>query len=384
MSRPLLAAGLLALLCAWAAGTGCSSGSASTSLSARLVAPGGASPLLGLLDTQAILEHVPSRYGTLPGRGGVPIFWRAIDPGDYRFRYRYEAGGGQVHGRRFAVDFDAAPAPAAGPAVPRGTVILLHGWMMDGDSLLPWSLTLAQAGYRSIALDLRNHGRSGAGLSGYGTRESDDVVRVIEQLRQRGEIRGPLYLFGVSYGAATALFSADKLGDQVAGVVAMESFANAGRGIRDMVPHLLAETPHGWQARAVSGYMRWRYGGQDIGQVIAAADRQLGMDLDRLDVTAALADTRACVLLLHGDADRHIPVAHGRALAAAAPRARYLELPGEDHLTLPMRIDVLAPLVEDWFAHNPRASPQCPRPRPLPAGEGQRARFTTAAAASHG
>ena len=61
--------------------------------------------------------------------------------------------------------------------------------------------------------------------------------------------------------------------------------------------------------------------------------------------------------------DAHVPVAHGRALAAAAPRARYLELPGEDHLSLPMRLDRLAPTVEDWFARTPDpgngACPHC-------------------------
>jgi len=383
MSRPLLAAGLLALLCAWAAGTGCSSATPSTSLSERLVSPGGASPLLGLLDSGALLERVPNRHGSLAGRDGVPIFWRAVDPGNYGFRYTYARTAG-ADGLPFRLGFDGAPPRAPVLSTPRGTVILLHGWMMDGDSLLPWSLTLAQAGYRTIALDLRNHGQSGAGPSGYGTRESDDVVRVIDELRQRGEIAGPLYLFGVSYGAATALFTADKLGDRVAGVVAMESFANAGRGIRDMVPHLLSETPHGWQARAVSQYMRWRYGDQDLDQVIAAADRRLDMDLDRLDVAPALADARACVLLVHGDADRHIPVAHGRRLAAASPRARYLELHGEDHLTLPMRIDLLAPVVEQWFAANPQARAQCPQAQPLPLDPGQRVELTKPAAATRG
>jgi len=381
MSRPFLAAGLLALLCAWLAGTGCSS----TSLSARLVAPSGASPLLALLDSQTALQQLPSRSGTLPGRDQVPIFWRAFDPGDYGFQYRFhrsQAVGGLPR-NAFDLHYDARAAERPRVA-PRGTVILLHGWMMDGNSLLPWSLSLAQAGYRTIALDLRNHGQSGSGLSGYGTRESDDVVRVVGELRQRGEIVGPLYLFGVSYGAATALFSADKLGDQVAGVVAMESFANAGRGIRDMVPHMLAEQPHGWEARAVSGYMRWRYGSQDLGQVIAAADQQLGLDLDRLDVAPAVEDTRACVLLLHGDADRHIPVAHGRALALAAPRARYLELHGEDHLSLPMRVDLLEPMVAQWFAANPQPQAQCPAPMQLPAGENLRAALSPADPASQG
>ncbi len=64
----------------------------------------------------------------------------------------------------------------------------------------------------------------------------------------------------------------------------------------------------------------------------------------------ALAQVPACVLLVHGRDDEHIPVAQGRALAAAAPHARYLEVAGEDHLTLPMRLDRLSPVVNDWFA----------------------------------
>lgn len=381
MSRPFFVAGLLALLCAWLAGTGCSS----TSLSSRLVAPGGASPLLGTVDAQALLSQIPNRSGTLPGRDEVPIFWRAFEPGDYGFTYHFSRGLGANGFTRSAFKFNLDPHLAAQPrTTPRGTVILLHGWMMDGNSLLPWSLTLAQAGYRAIALDLRNHGQSGSGLSGYGTRESDDVVRVIGELRQRGEITGPLYLFGVSYGAATALFSADKLGDQVAGVVAVESFANAGRGIRDMIPHMLAETPQGWQARAMSGYMRWRYGHQDLDRVIAAADQQLGLDLDKLDVAPAVMDARACVLLLHGDADHHIPVSHGRLLATSAPRAHYLELHDEDHLSLPMRLDLLAPMVTQWFEANPASQAQCPAPLQLPAGEEIRAALNPAYPASRG
>lgn len=64
-------------------------------------------------------------------------------------------------------------------------------------------------------------------------------------------------------------------------------------------------------------------------------------------------------MLVHGDADRQVPVAHGRALAASAPHARYLEVPGEDHLTLPMQLDTLGPVVVDWFEH-----PPCEPPHP--------------------
>lgn len=333
----------------------------STSLSDRIVAPGGVSTLLDTARIAAAVDSVPNRHGRVTGRAGVPIFWRAFDPGQYGVSYRYLA---QPHDNGLPLQTGlqlALPTPFRAQA-PRGTVVLLHGWMMNGDAMLPWSLQLAQAGYRVVTIDLRNHGHSGVGPSGYGTFESDDVIDVIDALQARGEVVGPLYLFGVSYGAATALFTADKLGDRVSGVVAMESFANAGDAIRSMIPHLMSLQPTAWKAQAIAAYARWRYGGQDINQVIAAASQRLDVDLDRVDVARALADTRACVLLLHGQDDQHVQVSQGRRLAAASPRVHYIEMRGEDHISLPLRLDLLGGVVDDWLARDGHAGERCPAP----------------------
>ncbi len=337
------------------------SSAASTSLSDRLVAPGGVSTLLDTARIAEAVEAVPNRHGFVTGRAGVPLFWRAFDPGRYGLRYHYLA---QQHdnGEPLNTGLQLALPQPFQPQAPRGTVVLLHGWMMNGDSMLPWSLQLAESGYRVVTIDLRNHGHSGAGPSGYGTFESDDVIDVIDALQRRGEVVGPLYLFGVSYGAATALFTADKLGDRVTGVVAMESFANAGDAIRSMIPHLMSLQPTAWKAQAMAAYGRWRYGGQDINAVIAAASQRLDLDLDTVEVTRALADTRACVLLLHGQDDAHVRVDQGRALAAASPRVHYIEMRGEDHITLPLRLDLLGGVVGDWLAHDEHAGGSCPAP----------------------
>ena len=338
-----------------------STSTTSTSLSDRLVAPGGVSTLLDTARIEAAVDSVPNRHGRVTGRAGVPIFWRAFDPGQYGLRYQYLP---QPHDNGLPLQTGlqlALPSPFRAQP-PRGTVVLLHGWMMNGDAMLPWSLQLAQAGYRVVTIDLRNHGHSGAGPAGYGTVESDDVIDVIDALQARGEVVGPLYLFGVSYGAATALFAADKLGDRVAGVVAMESFANAGDAIRSMIPHLMSLQPTAWKAQAMAAYARWRYGGQDIDQVIAAAGRRLDLDLDRVDVARALADTRACVLLLHGQDDQHVQVGQGRRLAAASPRVHYIEMRGEDHISLPLRLDLLGGVVDDWLARDGQVGGHCPAP----------------------
>ncbi len=131
---------------------------------------GGVSTLLDRPRIAAAIAELPNRHGFAPGRDGVPIFWRVFDPGDYGARYHYLP---QRHENGLPLDTGlslAVPRPFRAQA-PRGTVVLLHGWMMNGDSMLPWSLQLAESGYRVVTLDLRNHGQSGTGPSGYGTYE---------------------------------------------------------------------------------------------------------------------------------------------------------------------------------------------------------------------
>ena len=326
----------------------------SAALAAQLVAPGGTSPLLPREPIEAALARLDDRSGHVTTSAGVEVFWRAVDPGDYRLRLSWPEG--QTVADTFP---DLYFRPASGRAeAPRGTVVLLHGWMMHGDSMLPWALRLGEAGYRTIALDLRNHGRSGEAPTGYGIREAGDVVDVVAALREQGEVTGPLHLLGVSYGAATAIFAGADPRLQAESVVAMESFAVADAAVRDMVPYMLTDAPAPPAAWLTRQWMRWQLDDAALDAAIAQAGATLHLPLDQVDVTAALAAV-PCPLLVHGDADRHVPVAHGRALAASAPHARYLEVPGEDHLTLPMQLDTLGPVVVDWFER-----PRCDPPHP--------------------
>src|SRR5262249_49317350 len=50
------------------------------------------------------------------------------------------------------------------------------------------------------------------------------------------------------------------------------------------------------------------------------------------DLRGMLPSIRVPTLILHRIGDRHIRIGHGRYLARRIPRARYVELPGEDHL----------------------------------------------------
>jgi len=315
-------------------------------LSQRFVAPGGVSTLMPSARIEQALLRLPHREGHVITSAQVEVHWRAFDPGAYQLDYTYR--GDSIGGESMDFSLDFLP-PESASTPPHATVLLLHGWMMDGGSLLPWALHLAEAGYRTITMDLRNHGASSAALAGYGTREAFDVVDLVSELRERGEIVGPLHILGVSYGAATAIFSAREMGMDVGSVVAIESFDNAARAVRDMVPHLLSKAPDTPLKKIAHRLTRWRISGDTLERAIAIAGERLDLPLETVDVGVALSEVHACVLLIHGSEDRHVPVTHGRSLARAAPRAQYIEVAGENHISLPMRLDRLAPTVIDWF-----------------------------------
>lgn len=247
------------------------------------------------------------------------------------------------------------------PLPRRGTVVYLHGWGLDGGSMLAWALALADAGYDGVAVDLRNHGGSSRAPAGFGPREAGDIVSLLDGLDARGELHPPVYLFGVSYGASTALFAEPALRGRLAGIVAMEPYANAADGIHGLVAGTLAEDGGNARWRVFRAYARRRYTPAVIDGAIADAGRRLQLDLSRIDVRASLARSRTCTLLLHGGHDDLLPVATTRRLATLAPVVRYAELPDENHMTLPVRIDWLATPIGDWLQAT--AQGRCPEMR---------------------
>jgi class 3 adenylate cyclase len=74
------------------------------------------------------------------------------------------------------------------------------------------------------------------------------------------------------------------------------------------------------------------------------------MDLYReMDVRAILPTIDVPTLVLHRSGDRMISAAQGRYLAESIPGARYLELPGDDHLPFAGDLDAILDEVEEFL-----------------------------------
>jgi pimeloyl-ACP methyl ester carboxylesterase len=97
----------------------------------------------------------------------------------------------------------------------------------------------------------------------------------------------------------------------------------SGATMRALVPERhLADVVRAWAARA-----------EQEGASPGAALDLLDMNLD-IDVRPLLARVRAPAVVLHATGDRVVRVGNGRALAAAIPGARLVEVPGDDHAFL--------------------------------------------------
>jgi len=70
--------------------------------------------------------------------------------------------------------------------------------------------------------------------------------------------------------------------------------------------------------------------------------------INNMDVRAVLPAIRVPTLVLHRRGDRLVDVANGRYLAAHIPGARYLELPGDDHIYFAGDADSLLDEIEEF------------------------------------
>jgi pimeloyl-ACP methyl ester carboxylesterase len=114
-------------------------------------------------------------------------------------------------------------------AIPRTTVVFLHGLIIDNLSSFYYTLAgpVMDAGAEAFLYDLRGHGRSERPPTGY---SPDDSVSDLAALLDACGIDHPVYLLGNSYGAVVAARMAMTHPDRVAGIILVEGHYNTVGG----------------------------------------------------------------------------------------------------------------------------------------------------------
>ncbi len=231
-------------------------------------------------------------------------------------------------------------------------VLMLHGWgdsRLGALSRLPAVLPVAS---RVLAIDLPGHGES-SGQSSVGHREAEAVEAIVDSLARESEeadhrragLAGladgasppatrRFVLFGWSMGAGVAIDATSRLaGDaRLAGVIAEAPYRHAITPARNMLR--LRALPSGWNLRAALAMMRMS------GSRVSRGSRPF----DRAALAARIA---VPMLVIHGELDEISPIEDGRAIAAATPRTRLIELAGASHYGLWSDLGVSERLARD-------------------------------------
>jgi pimeloyl-ACP methyl ester carboxylesterase len=330
---------VLLAACAFAAGC--------ASLSSRIAEPYDVGPSAEFAPT---LERALSiREGAVTAREGNRIAYRLVAAAEYGLTTHYAR---RPDGVEFRFKTQGAPKPRQ--AV--GTVVYLHGWGLDHASMLPWALALAEQGYGGVLPDLRHHGESAPAPPGYGAREAGDVAALVKALERDGQLTRPLYLFGVSYGGGAALLAALDGKVHPQGVIAMAPMIVPADAIHRMVATMRDDEAHSLRAKLRRAWVRRWYTPARVEHQISAAGRRLRVDLRSSAIADALRDPALpCTALVQGGADGVVDPATARVFAS--PRVRYLELEQDTHFTLPLRVDLLAPVLAQWLLSTVRCPP---------------------------
>ncbi len=319
------------------------SGCTSAMLAHKVVAAPNKSGIKPLFANWEPLKHAPEAFAETwtveVGPPGARLAVASIEPGDYGFVYDVKieyAEGKPPHVAHMNASWRPAREAKRWSVPPRGTILLLHGYLQNKNYVTPWALRLAQAGYRCVLVDLRGHGASTGKHISFGAFESRDLSTVLDDLERRGWDVERVGILGISYGASVGLVTAGR-DRRIAAVVAFEPFASAERAVPELMRAAFPEA-----ARGITDQ-----------QFAAAHEKEAawgGFSWANADIPGALERTRAPVWFIHGEKDTWVSPDHSRELMQFAPAGSKLTLvPRDNHVSLALQIEPFADGAIDWF-----------------------------------
>jgi pimeloyl-ACP methyl ester carboxylesterase len=255
------------------------------------------------------------------------------------------AGGKTLHGWWI-------PSGRAGAPV----LVLVHGWGRNAERMLPYVTMLHPAGYDLLLFDARHHGSSEEDGFASMPKFSQDIRAAVDYLRTSGlNTAGSVGVLGLSVGGSAAIHAAAR-DPRIAAVATVGAFADPS------------------DPRATLGRFWWILA-PGLPLAFRYVERKIGFRLRDVAPEKMIGRARARFLLIHGDRDEVIPLAHGRRLAAAAgERAELWVVPGRGHSD-PHLEEAMAGRLAAFFGKNLAAgNPAIFEPQAAPAKPSQSAR----------
>lgn len=225
-------------------------------------------------------------------------------------------------------------------------VVLLHGWMGDGQMWGRLDTNPASKEFQLIAVDLRGHGKSDKPheVDKYGAEMAEDVVRLLDHLKLpkahlvgysmgaivAGKVAAahPGRVLSIVYGGQAPVLT----GKNTADAREVAVFAKAVEEGRDLGEYLMEVLPADKakltadQAKALA---KIAYAGKDV-KAFAAA----GRGIKNLDVTVEqLEKCKAPFLFIHGSKEADATKQRAANIVQSLGRGEVKIIDGADHIT---------------------------------------------------
>lgn len=200
---------------------------------------------------------------------------------------------------------------------PKRVLIAMHGWRTS------WSqdFGIISKFWRDndcsiLYAEQRGQGESGGDYIGFGIIERYDCLEWAKWAAENTSPELPIYLCGLSMGAATVLMAADlDLPERVHGIMADCAFTSPHGIWKHVVQHNL-HIPYGLYHSVAGDIYR----------------KKLSIDPEECSCPKALSKSRVPVSFVHGTDDHFVPVTHTyENYKACASEKRLLVVPGADH-----------------------------------------------------
>lgn len=195
-------------------------------------------------------------------------------------------------------------------------ILFFHGYRSTAERDGSGGFQLCrEKGWHILMPDQRAHGESEGKTITFGVRERQDCLAWARYAAYRCGSETPIFLWGISMGAATVLMAADlPLPETVRGIVADCGY--------DTPAGILKETLRRWHWPLFPMYPFAALGARWFG----------GFRVDEASALDCVQRTKLPILLIHGEADRVVPCDMARALQeACASRVELLTVPGAGH-----------------------------------------------------
>ena len=199
-------------------------------------------------------------------------------------------------------------------------IIAMHGWRSSwGKDFGIVSDFLYDSGCSVLYAEQRGQNNSGGDYMGFGLTERFDCLCWIRWIRERNIKKIPVYLYGISMGAATVLMASgagEELVPDIHGIIADCGYTS----------------PHAVWKHVAENNLHVLYTGWISSIADEMCKRKISFGSKDYSCTEALAKCQVPVLFIHGTDDTFVPIdmTYENYKACTAPK-RLLVVPGAGH-----------------------------------------------------